>query len=136
MKDRVFIDSNIIIYAYSSDEPLKKKIVETLFNKHETIIMSTQTINEFTNVMTKKKRLNYQQIALVVQELASIFSIAIVDLETIKQAIHVAAKHQYSYFDSLMVAAALQNECALLYSEDMHHGHTIENSLKIINPFK
>ncbi len=55
MADKVFIDSNILIYAYSVDEPKKQKIAHDLFNKHDEIIISTQTINEFINVTARKK---------------------------------------------------------------------------------
>lgn len=136
MNDKVFIDSNILIYAYSVDEPSKKKIVEKLLNQYDAIIISTQTINEFINVMTKKKRLDYKEILLVVKELFVVFSIQGVNFEVIQKAIEIAIKHRYSYFDSLIIAAALFADCSVLYSEDMHHEHVIDNQLKIINPFK
>lgn len=136
MKDKVFIDSNILIYAYSVDEPVKQQHVEKLLNSHEILVISTQTINEFVNVMTKKKKLTYIQISLVVQELCIIFSLQIVGPEIIQKAIEIAGKHHYSYFDSLIIAAARASDCSILYSEDMHHQHVIEDGLRIINPFK
>jgi predicted nucleic acid-binding protein len=45
MKDRVFFDSNVLIYAYSIDEPKKLNIIKELLNKHDAIIISTQTVN-------------------------------------------------------------------------------------------
>ena len=136
MKDKVFIDSNILIYAYSIDEPAKRQVVEDLLNQYDVIIISTQTINEFVNVMTRKKRLDYKQVSLVVKELFSVFIVQIVDFEVIQKAIELAIRHHYSYFDSLIIAAAIAANCSVLYSEDMHHEHLIENRLKIINPFK
>lgn len=136
MKDKIFIDSNILIYAYSIDELSKKSTVEDLLNAHETVIISTQTINEFINVMTKKKKLDYKQIALVVRELFSVFLVQSVDSEIIQKAIDIALKHHYSYFDSLIISAAIASDCSILYSEDMHHNHIIEDRLKIVNPFK
>ena len=47
----------------------------------------------------------------------------------------IRSKYKYSYYDSLIIATALESKCKILYSEDMHHGQIIENSLKIINPF-
>lgn len=136
MKDKVFIDSNILIYAYSVDELSKRSIVEDLLNKHGTIIISTQTINEFINVMSKKKKLNFKQISVVVVELFSVFFVEVINAETIQTAINIAHKHHYSYWDSLILASAIGTNCSILYSEDMHHQHWVENSLKIINPFK
>ncbi len=44
-------------------------------------------------------------------------------------------KYQYSYYDSLIIAAALDSNCTILYSEDLKHNHIIENTLTILNPF-
>ena len=135
MIDRVFIDSNILIYAYSIDEPSKRKIAENLFEKHEIIIISTQTINEFINVTTRKKMLDHSMISSVINEFFEVFLVETVDQKVIQKAITIADKHRYSYFDSLMISSALTSKCSILYSEDMHHFHELENRLKIINPF-
>src|SRR5690348_3130803 len=98
IKDKVFIDTNILIYAYSVDEPTKRKIVEQLFNQHVAIFISTQVINEFVNVMTKKKKLTYNQIAKVICELEAVFRVALVDVQVINNALLIAEKYSYSYF--------------------------------------
>lgn len=135
MSDKVFIDSNILIYAYSIDEPAKQKIVDQLLDQYQHIIISTQTINEFINVALKKKKLNHQQISLAIKEFFSIFSVEIINAATIQKAIEISHQHHYSYFDSLIIASAIITQCSLLYTEDMHHQHTIEQ-ITIINPFK
>lgn len=135
MPDKVFLDSNILIYAYSIDEPKKQKMVQDLLNKHEIIIISTQTINEFINVTVKKKMLNNAQVASVVNELFSVFVIELINQDTIKKALELVDKYHYSYFDSLMLSSAIVSSCATLYSEDMHHEHIVEGKLKIVNPF-
>ena len=136
MSDKVFFDSNILIYAYSSDETSKRECVLNLAKSCNTIIVSTQTINEFINVMIKKKKMSYSHITLVVNEMCNNFSVEMVDEQVIKKAIAVAIKYSYSYFDSLMIASALAGNCSILYSEDMHNQHIIEKRLTIINPFK
>lgn len=135
MLDKVFLDSNIMIYAYSIDEPKKQAIVSELLNAHEIMVISTQTINEFINVTTRKKLLNHAQIRAAVEELFSVFLVEEIDKEVIQRALALSHKYHYSYFDSLMLASALMSDCSVLYSEDMHHLHVVENSLKIINPF-
>jgi len=55
---------------------------------------------------------------------------------TVEQACRIADNYKFSFYDSLIVSAALACNCAILYSEDMHHGQLIEDRLKIINPFK
>lgn len=134
MLDNVFIDSNIIIYAYSIDEPTKRDIVNNLLNSHEKLFISTQTVNEFINVILRKKMLSKQELPNIIDTLFSVFSVASINQDTIQKAINISNEHHYSYFDSLMIASALENSCSILYSEDMHHEHTIDK-VKIINPF-
>ncbi len=61
---------------------------------------------------------------------------SVIKESTIKKALRVKKDSNYSYWDSLVIASALENNCSILYTEDMQHGQTIENSLKITNPFK
>ncbi len=49
---------------------------------------------------------------------------------------NIREKYRYSYYDSLVISAALYANCTVLYSEDMQHGQIIENKLKIVNPFE
>lgn len=134
MNGKVFFDSNILIYAYSSDDSFKQDCVQKLSDSHGAIIISTQVIHEFINVMTKKKKLNYSQVTLAIDEMYKNFTVEIIDQTIIKKAIAIATRYSYSYFDSLMISAALMSNCSILYSEDMHNQHVIEN-MTITNPF-
>ena len=87
MQDRVFIDTNIVIYFYSNDEVQKQATAIRL-------------------------------------------------LENTSNAIKIKEEYKLQFYDSLIIATALENSCSILYSEDMQHGQIIENSLKIINPFE
>lgn len=136
MKDKFFLDTNILIYLYSIDEPQKREIVEQILVQKESTLISTQVINEFINVMLKKKISNLAGISKAIKELSGYFEVADIRLSTIEQAIFIADKYQYSYFDSLIISSALENKCSLLYTEDLHSGQLIENSLTVINPFK
>ncbi|HVW98836.1 MAG TPA: PIN domain-containing protein [Candidatus Babeliaceae bacterium] len=135
MSDRVFFDSNILIYAYSIDEPKKRQLVINLLNQYGKIIISTQTINEFIQVTTRKKMLSFQDVDKIVSELYYFFIVEAISQPIIHKAITLARKHNYSYFDSLILASALASNCAILYSEDMHNQHLIESTLRIVNPF-
>lgn len=136
MLDRVFIDSNVLIYAYSVDEPQKQQVFGKLLNSHETLVVSTQTINEFVNVAIKKKRLDSTTIPIAIRDFFSLLVVEIIDQKVIEKAFAVSTTYHYSYFDSLMVASAILSNCSIMYSEDMHHTHVIEDTLQIINPFK
>jgi len=135
MPDKVFFDSNIIIYAYSVDEPKKQTLVKALLNAHEEILISTQTINELINVTMRKKMLDALQVSAVVNELFLVCSVEVIDQNVIQKSLALVKKYRYSYFDSLMLASALSAGCSILYSEDMHNQQIIEGKLKIINPF-
>jgi predicted nucleic acid-binding protein len=134
MPDKVFIDTNVLIYGYSDDEPDKRQRAIDCVRSGEAWI-STQVLNETINVLKRKFSLSYSQIREAVQELSEGFPIVLVSVNTIEMALNLAERYQYSYFDSLILASALEAGCQILYSEDLHDGQRIENQLMIINPF-
>ncbi|MFA6065685.1 MAG: PIN domain-containing protein [Candidatus Babeliaceae bacterium] len=135
MSDKIFLDTNTLIYAYSVDEPLKKLAIEQIIENNYDIILSTQVINEFVNVMSKKRKIPLSEIVITVDELVANFFIVQVTMQTIQQALMLSQKYHYSYFDSLIISSALEHGCSILYTEDMHHQQLIENKLFIKNPF-
>jgi len=135
MKDKTFVDTNVFIYVYSKTEPEKKNIALEIL-KNQNIIINTQVINEFIWVMNRKFSVQMEKLKDLGIKLLQRFKIALIDQRTIKQALDVAIGYKYSYWDSLIIASALQNGCSSLYSEDMQNGQVIENKLKIINPFE
>ena len=135
MSDKFFIDTNILIYFYTSTEESRRNTLEKLLND-ATLVISTQVLNEFTNVLLKKFKIPHDEIASLLNELSKWCSVYVVQLPTIIHTLHVIHKYKISYFDGLMVAAALECDCNIMYSEDLHHGLIVEGSLQIINPFK
>jgi len=134
MPDKVFIDTNVLIYGYSEDEPDKRQRAIDCVRSGEAWI-STQVLNETINVLKRKFSLSYSQIRDAVQEVSKGFPIILVSVNTIEMALNLAERYQYSYFDSLILASALEAGCQILYSEDLQDGQRIENQLMIINPF-
>ena len=134
MSDKVFLDTNILIYGYSQDEPDKQQQAIECVQSGDAWI-NTQVLNETINVLRRKFSLEYSQIRAAVQEITEQFEIAIVSVPTVETALNLAERYQYSYFDSLIVASALEVNCKILYSEDLHDGQQIDNQLMIINPF-
>ena len=135
MSDRFFFDSNILIYLYSTDQPVKKNLAENLVIIHQgKIVISTQVINEFINVMSKKKKVEHQIITSAIIELISAFAITYITTDTIQSALSITDKFKYSYFDSLIIASALETDCKILFTEDMHNKHIINRSLTVKNP--
>ncbi|NJP12010.1 MAG: PIN domain-containing protein [Leptolyngbyaceae cyanobacterium RU_5_1] len=63
------------------------------------------------------------------------FSVTEIDVLKVIQALEVNLKYGYSYWDSLIIATALLNDCSVFYSEDMQHNQLIENKTRIVNPY-
>jgi len=135
MTDSVFLDTNVLIYQYSSTEPEKSAIAKQC-GECPHVWISTQVLNEFSNVLYRKFSIPYIKILTVIQVLERQYSVAIVNAKTIKQALLLGDRYQYSYFDSLMLASALEQGCRIIYTEDMQHGQKIESQLQIKNPFQ
>lgn len=135
MNDKVFIDTNIWIYLYSDNKKsqLSKKLIETNFEK---IVLSTQILNEFFNVIAIKYKIKSKEDTKnIIEDLIDDFPISEVNSKVILKAIDISIKYQYSFFDSLMITSAIIENCSVLYSEDLHHNQIIENTLTITNPF-
>ncbi|MBD3809451.1 MAG: PIN domain-containing protein [Sulfuricurvum sp.] len=136
MDDKAFLDTNILIYAYSEDEPKKQSIALQLLDRFEdNMIISKQVINELSNILLKKFKLDSDQVENVLLEIDNILLIVDFDLTTQIKALKLKDRYQFQYYDALIVATALENNCTVIYSEDMQHDILIDGSLKIINPF-
>lgn len=136
MKDSVFIDTNIILYSYSQTEIEKAKIANKLIFDAQICIVSNQVINETINILYKKYKLQSEQIEDVILELDNSFKICSFSIKTQVKALRIKEKYKYQYYDSLIIATAIESGCSILYSEDMQHNQNIENKIVIINPFK
>jgi predicted nucleic acid-binding protein len=134
MSDRAFVDTNLFVYLYSDADALKKEQVLRAINLHERFI-STQVLNEFCNVCIRKRYLPITSVRNAVMEIKDSCNLIVVDDDTILSALELHEKYKYSYYDSLMLASALECRCNVLLSEDMHDGQIVEGNLKIQNVF-
>ena len=136
MNDKVFLDTNIVIYAYSENEPKKQEIANNILEQYSNqIIISTQVINELSNTLFRKFKLDAGDVKNVVLELNEYFPIINFNVQTQLKGIEIKEKYKLQFYDSIILATALENTCNILYSEDMQHNQVIENKLTIINPF-
>jgi predicted nucleic acid-binding protein len=134
MSDKIFADTNIIVYTHSSTEKEKQdKILEILDNAYVTI--SVQVIREFISVMVNKFEKPVDIVGTQVNEIVDVVNVVNEDLEVIKDAMFINQRYKYRFYDSLIIAAALKADCNTLLSEDMHHGQVINDKLTIVNPF-
>lgn len=134
MSDKIFLDTNILIYCYTTTEPEKQARAQHVTNESFSII-STQVLKEFANILYKKFHISWQNIAEALIEVESNFEIFNNTPSSIKRACTIAARYGFSFYDSLIIAAALESGCTILYSEDLHHNQLIEEKLLIKNPF-
>ena len=134
MKDKIFIDTNILLYAYSTEKN-KQEIAQNIINTNNNIYISKQVINETINILIKKFKLNIKDIINVVKELEKEFIILDFDIQTQLNALKLKQNYNLQFYDALIVSTALKNSCTILYSEDMQDKLLIEKKLKIINPF-
>lgn len=135
MSGRIFFDTNVLVYAYSSDDLVKKQTA-LLLGISPDRWLSTQVLIEFVNVFTRKLIVSWPDVQTSLIELTNTHSIHSTTPTTIAQATRIAHHYRFSWFDSLIIAAALECGCETLYSEDMHHGQLIEDTLRIVNPFR
>ena len=134
MSGKVFLDSNILIYSYSNSEQGKQLIARKLITEYGSMI-STQVLQELTNTITRKFGFSFASAEAAIHECCQNNELHINTEDTIRQACRVAEQYGYSFYDSLIISAALECNCRTLYSEDMQHNQSINNQLIIINPF-
>jgi predicted nucleic acid-binding protein len=139
MSARFFLDTNIFAYTFDTKAPAKAKRATRLIRQAVDTgegIVSYQVIQEFFNVAFRRfpQPMNVaeaeQYLITVFRPLLSIHSSPALYVE----ALRVTGKYRLSWYDSLIVAAALQAQCSTLYSEDLQHGRELEG-LRIENPF-
>ena len=139
MNDRFFLDTNIFVYSFDRGSPAKAKRSASLIKDAVASgkgIVSYQVVQEFLNVALKQfeKPLTTpeaeQYLATVFRPLLSVYASQSLFLE----ALRLSGRYRLSWYDSLIVAAALEGQCATLYSEDLQHGQRIGQT-EIQNPF-
>ena len=137
MSDKVFLDTNMVIYSYSEDEPEKQEIANDILEQYsDQIIISNQVINELSNTLFRKFKLNADEVRKTVLELNDNFPIVNFNLQTQLKGIELKGKYKLQFYDSMILATALENGCNIVFSEDMQHNQVIEDKLTIINPFR
>lgn len=135
-KTRCFIDTNVLVYADSTDEPRKQRIAIDLLRhlRFERLgVLSTQVLNEYIQVGLRKLGLPHTHIREQLQCYRQL-DLAAVTPDTIDMALDLHQKHKLSYWDALILASAHIAGCAVLLTEDMGTGEVLAG-VKLENPF-
>lgn len=135
---RYFLDTNVLVYAFDASgrkREIAEELIERALTTHAGII-SSQVVQEFLNVATRKfaRPMSHDDavryLDTVLEPLCAVWA----GSELTRRALQVRSRFSFSFYDSLIVAAALTSGCSTLYSEDLQPGQKLEN-LSVINPF-
>jgi len=134
MTDKPTLDTNVLIYAFGKQDDDRKQIAKTLISK--CTVISLQVANETAYVLLRKFKFAPNELDKVIAFMKQNFVISDLNIHILDQTIKISVQYGLSFWDSMMVASALNNHCSILYSEDMQDKQIIEGRLQIINPFK
>ncbi len=135
---RVFVDTNLWAYRLDRREPEKSTFVRDwlreLAREHE-IVISTQVLIELRSVLTRKLKpsLSWHETCAALEALAE-FEVVPANASLVLDAHELARIRKLSWFDALIVEAAIRSGCERLYTDDLDHGQVFEQ-LKVNNPF-
>lgn len=133
---RAFIDTNVIVYALTDQDSAKGAQARALLEHHTdagTLVISTQILGETFNALTRRRGVRGQD-ALESVRLLARHEVVAPTAGSCLAALELAVQHRLSTWDAMQVQAAIQADCALLYSEDMQDGRRF-GRLQIVNPF-
>jgi len=102
MKDKSFVDSNILIYAHTKQDESKRKIAQEILYS-DLIIGNTQVINESTNVFIKRFKIPLIEIEQIIDQVFLYLPIKTINPLTIQTGMKICSKYFYSYYDSLIM---------------------------------
>lgn len=135
---RVFLDTNIFLYAALEDDFQQGKrtdAVNLLKGLNDKLVyVNTQVLNEFYSVMLRHGASDEAirgRLDAIIRET----KVSVITVKTIKRCWDIRMKYHYNYWDCLILASALEHDCGILYTEDLQNGQILEKSLKIVNPF-
>lgn len=131
--NKVAVDTNILLYSIDLFDPAKQATSIELIAKAPYI--SSQLISEFSNVCLRKWKFPKEKVGAVVTAMVSKCEFIPVTRQIIVHAVEIMKKYQLQFFDAIIITAALEEGCEILYSEDMQHKLLVEKSLRIVNPF-
>ena len=137
IKGKIFIDTNVLVYLFSTNEPDKRKDIKTLlksFDNKNPVVWSTQIMQEFYVIMTQKYQKDAKSVKNILQEFSH-YELVINNPDSIYNAIDIQIINDLSFWDSMVVSSAQHSNCSILLTEDLNHNQKI-NGILIQNPFK
>ncbi|WAS06297.1 PIN domain-containing protein [Gloeomargaritales cyanobacterium VI4D9] len=136
MTDRAFIDTNIWVYSHlKQKDDTKSDIATSLLENLPVLVISTQVLSEYYSAMLKNgipDRLIQENLEVMI----SVSEVQVIQISTIRLCHRLRMNNRFSYWDSLILASAIESNCQYLYSEDMQNNQIIDKQVQIVNPFQ
>jgi|GEM_PF-236292 len=127
-KENYFVDSNIWLYSFIETDIQKSAIAKSVVGQAENITVSTQVINEVCVNLIKKAGFSEDRILKLITSFYNKYNIIEINEEILGKASLIREKHNFSFWDSLILASALYSDCEILYSEDMQDNFLIQKT--------
>ncbi len=140
MSASVLLDTNILVYAYDADEPVRRQTAVDLLrqvrSERSVAAVSTQVLGEYSSVMLRKfaHMWDAESVEAQVREFSAAFEVLTTDTDVVLEAVRGVSRYGLSYYDAQIWAASRLNGIALVLSEDFTDGLEIEG-VRFANPF-
>jgi predicted nucleic acid-binding protein len=132
-KTPLTLDTNVAIYAFSNSD-IKAMAARTVIERADFI--SVQLLNEFANAVRRKQGRPWSEVCPAIDRLRlAVPKILPLDETVHLEALRLVQRYQLGFYDALMLASALLGGARTFYSEDMQHGMSIDETLRVVNPF-
>jgi predicted nucleic acid-binding protein len=128
-----FFDTNVLVYIAGNDQA-KADRAEAALARGGAI--SVQVLNELANVARRKIRMSWADTHAFLEAIRGLLTVHPLSVEVHETALDVAERYGFSIYYALIAASALHAGCDTLWSEDLQHGMTLEQCLRIVNPFR
>ena len=133
-----FLDTNVFVYLFDETDDYKREIAERLIHgalRNNTSCISYQVVQETINVITQKLNASPERARQMLEHVLLPLWRVNPTQTLYRRCLNLQTRYSLSFYDSLIVAAAIDADCKTLYSEDMQHGQKIEG-ITITNPFR
>lgn len=130
----IAVDTNVLLYFLDDSLAEKRKTAAEIILK--TPSFNSQSLSELINVLQRRWKYPKEKVLDTVANLLMVCKYVPLTESMIKRSFDLVKRYDFQMFDALIVASALEANCTVLYSEDMHHDLLVEKQLRILNPFR
>lgn len=139
MPDKYFFDTNLWIYMFLDSDDFedikRKEKVKLLLEKYTDIVVSSQVLNEISNVFVRKYKLKTEIITEHLKHMLEIVEVDSLTENNTFKALSLLDKYNLSFYDAVIVSSAINSSCSIIFSEDLQANQVIEDKIRIVNPF-